>query len=80
LLQFGTECDKYHGDAVDPTEEKVEMVQQTAPEPDAPVRPHVPAPPAAVTDAAAEARPDQPAVEAELLVEDVSIDGMCGVY
>jgi mycofactocin precursor len=23
---------------------------------------------------------DQPLVEAELLVEDVSIDGMCGVY
>ena len=24
--------------------------------------------------------PDAPLVEAELLVEDVSIDGMCGVY
>jgi mycofactocin precursor len=29
------------------------------------------------TDAVEE---DQPLVEADLLVEDVSIDGMCGVY
>jgi mycofactocin precursor len=29
------------------------------------------------TDAAED---DQPLVEADLLVEDVSIDGMCGVY
>jgi len=34
-----------------------------------------PTPPA--TDTAVD---DQPLVEADLLVEDVSIDGMCGVY
>jgi mycofactocin precursor len=54
------------------------MEQQSTLEPEAQTRPEVPAPP--VTEAAAEVRPDQPAVEAELLVEDVSIDGMCGVY
>jgi len=32
-----------------------------------------------VTDTAAETD-EQPLVEADLLVEDVSIDGMCGVY
>jgi mycofactocin precursor len=35
------------------------------------------APSSTTTDAAED---DQPLVEAELLVEDVSIDGMCGVY
>jgi mycofactocin precursor len=33
---------------------------------------------AAGSDVATEA--DEPLVEADLLVEDVSIDGMCGVY
>jgi mycofactocin precursor len=35
---------------------------------------------APVADAPAEREPDAPLVEADLLVEDVSIDGMCGVY
>ncbi len=30
--------------------------------------------------AAVAARPAEPLIEAELLVEEVSIDGMCGVY
>jgi len=36
--------------------------------------------PAADTRAAEAHTADAPAVEEELLVEDVSIDGMCGVY
>ena len=40
-----------------------------------------PVPPAPVTaEAAPEAPSDAQLVEADLLVEDVSIDGMCGVY
>ena len=31
-------------------------------------------------EAAPEAEPEAELVEADLLVEDVSIDGMCGVY
>jgi mycofactocin precursor len=36
--------------------------------------------PAAQTDVEAEVAAEAPLVEADLLVEDVSIDGMCGVY
>jgi mycofactocin precursor len=36
--------------------------------------------PARAETVAADRTPDQPLVEADLLVEDVSIDGMCGVY
>jgi mycofactocin precursor len=42
-----------------------------------------PSPPAAHAGADSEvdgATGDQPLVETDLLVEDVSIDGMCGVY
>ena len=46
--------------------------------------PTTPAPPTPDVNPAREAAPDpEPAVElveADLLVEDVSIDGMCGVY
>ncbi len=35
---------------------------------------------AAAEPAADEGRAEPPLVEADLLVEDVSIDGMCGVY
>ena len=46
------------------------MVETTAPEAVAPPEPEsVPAPPT-----------EEPLVEEDLLVEDVSIDGMCGVY
>jgi mycofactocin precursor len=45
------------------------MVENTAPELDP-----------AVEDAALPAPADGPLVEDDLLVEDVSIDGMCGVY
>ncbi|HWD52861.1 MAG TPA: mycofactocin precursor MftA [Acidimicrobiales bacterium] len=45
-----------------------------------PVTEH-PDPSPARTDLATDDRTgDQPLVEADLLVEDVSIDGMCGVY
>lgn len=45
------------------------MVENTAPEPVA-----------TEEDAAVAAVGEAPLVEDELLVEDVSIDGMCGVY
>lgn len=35
---------------------------------------------AVITDSAAESPAVEPAALSELLVEDVSIDGMCGVY
>lgn len=35
---------------------------------------------APVVEPQAPADSDEPAVEQDLLVEDVSIDGMCGVY
>jgi mycofactocin precursor len=56
------------------------MVAKTAPTADAPTRPDgAPAiAPAATPEP--EARPASTLVEADLLVEDVSIDGMCGVY
>ncbi len=41
-----------------------------------------PVPPADPTDLASDARhePDDDLIEEELLVEEISIDGMCGVY
>lgn len=36
--------------------------------------------PAAVAEESVDAAETDPLVEADLLVEDVSIDGMCGVY
>lgn len=36
--------------------------------------------PTAVDDTGADPEPDEELVEEELLVEEISIDGMCGVY
>jgi mycofactocin precursor len=49
------------------------MVDPTVVAPPVPEREPDPQPPEPDTA-------DQPLVEADLLVEDVSIDGMCGVY
>jgi mycofactocin precursor len=56
-----------------------QQIQTPAPAPAAQTAPAVPVcAPAPVTSSAATAAPDL--VAADLLVEDVSIDGMCGVY
>ena len=46
----------------------------------APARPETPASAHAETAATPSDRSGEELVEADLLVEDVSIDGMCGVY
>jgi mycofactocin precursor len=56
------------------------MAEATFEAPQAAVRPDEAAKPATPDAGTAPAQPVAPTVEADLLVEDVSIDGMCGVY
>jgi mycofactocin precursor len=56
--------------------ESLHMPEMTAPSTSAPTTPDV----EPVAEAAPATEPAVELVEADLLVEDVSIDGMCGVY
>jgi mycofactocin precursor len=56
------------------------MAQTTAPTTDVAVRPDDVAPPEAPMVAPEGEERPATLVEADVLVEDVSIDGMCGVY